>query len=394
MRGLSFSSGKRSFMFVSGGFSFTRQELETIMETGYLSNPDVYAIVKKIADVGSDLPLKVYQKEGDKWVIVEGSDIEEILENPNDKQTTQEFIEECLIQLLNTGNVFVHKMKAIGMEELGLPSTQSMRVLPTGMVDIQINSDWSIKSYDYQAAKTVSYLPDEIIHIKYIDPTECGKQNHYGLSPLQAALITLDGSNNSHFASAHILKNKGISGLLSTEGEVASNPKIAKAVQDAIQRQLSGAGNFGGVPVSSIPMKYTQVGMSPTDLKILELNIQRLRTFCNVYGTDSSLFNDPENKTYNNRAEATKDFYTGAVLPALGKVLTGLNKDLVQQEDTEIRADTSGVPALQKDKKAEAETQAIYVSNGILTANEVRDTMGYDPLPEPPQPNTNGNEEE
>ena len=111
---------------------------------------------------------------------------------------------------------------------------------------------------------------------------------------------------------------------------------------------------------------------------MLELNTQRLRTFCNVYGVDSSIFNDPENKTYSNRTEASKDFYSLGVLPPLDKILTGINKDLIKDENTAIKADTSEIAALQKDKKLEAEINVMYVSAGIIDANEIREELGYE----------------
>lgn len=369
-----FDGGEKQFMYTGTGFSFTQMEIKEILQNGYLSNPDVYSIVKRISDVGSDIPLRVYKKNKTEWQEIENSDIEKLLRKPNQKQTTQEFIEECLIQLLNTGNVYIKKGTSIGFK---VPTY--MEVLPSGMVEIETNSDWSVKQYIFDAAKQEKYIPEEIIHIKYIDPTSCGVETHYGLSPLQAAFLTLDGSNNSHQASAFILRNKGISGLITSgNGDVVMSEAMGKALQKQIQKQIAGTDNFGKVPVSSVPLKYVQTGMSPTDLKMLELNTQRLRTFCNVYGLDSSIMNDPENKTYSNRTEASKDFYSLGVLPPLNKILTGINKDLIKDGDTAIKPDTSEIAALQKDKKLEAEINVMYVNAGILDVNEIRQELGYE----------------
>lgn len=369
-----FDGGEKQFLYTGTGFSFTQMEIKEILRSGYLSNPDVYSIVKRISDVGSYIPLRVYKKNKTEWVEVENSDIEKLLRKPNQKQTTQEFIEECLVQLLNTGNVYIRKNKAIGFK---VPT--SMSVMPSGMIEIETNSDWSVKRFIYSGATEEKLDPEEVIHIKYIDPTSNGVECHYGLSPLQAAFLTLDGSNNSHQASAFILRNKGISGLITTDsGDVVVAPGVGKAIQKQIQRQIAGTDNYGKVPFSSVPLKYVQTGMSPTDLKMLELNTQRLRTFCNVYGVDSSIFNDPENKTYSNRTEASKDFYSLGVLPPLDKILTGINKDLIKDENTAIKADTSEIAALQKDKKLEAEINVMYVSAGIIDANEIREELGYE----------------
>lgn len=383
-----FDGGEKQFMYTGTGFSFSQFEIKQILQYGYLSNPDVYSIVKRISDVGSDIPLRVYKNNKNEWLEVENSEVEKILRKPNKDQTTQEFIENCLIQLLNTGNVYIKKDVAIGFK---IPT--SMKVLNSDMIEIETNSDWSVKQYIYNGATQEKLIPEEVIHIKYIDPSQCGVETKYGLSPLQAAFLTLDGSNNSHQASAFLLRNKGISGILSSDkGDVVMTTEMGKALQKQIQKQIAGTDNFGKVPVSSVPLKYTQTGMSPTDLKMLELNTQRLRTFCNVYGIDSSIFNDPENKTYSNRTEASKDFYSLGVLPPLNKILSGINKDLIKEEDTEIRPDTSEIGALQKDKKLEAEINVMYVDAGILDANEIRQKLGYEARQDQGQETTGENQ--
>jgi hypothetical protein len=101
--------------------------------------------------------------------------------------------------------------------------------------------------------------------------------------------------------------------------------------------------------------------MSPTDLKLIENHVTQLRKFCNLWSVDSSLFNDPANKTFNNRKEATKALYNEAVLPVLNRFLTGLNIWLLPEwsrldnKNYTIEADTSGIESLQEDKEKEAQ---------------------------------------
>ena len=112
--------------------------------------------------------------------------------------------------------------------------------------------------------------------------------------------------------------------------------------------------------------------MSSTDLQIIESGVFKLRQLCNIYAVDSSLFNDPANKTYNNRTEATKSFYNEAVIPAVNRIIKGLNSWLLApfSEDTGVKyrlsIDTSQIEALQKDQKAEAEKNKV-VSESVTS---------------------------
>ena len=365
-------SFNHSFFNVGGEFSYNRQNYDKIIKDSYLSNSDVYYIIKKITEIASSLPLIHVNSEEE---LIESSDLIKLLNKPNKDQTRKEFLEEAVTSLLTTGNVFYHKQKSVGFK-----GAQELTVLTTSLMDIQTNSDWSVKSYNYNyGGKVHSYSTDEIIHVKYIDPSIYGLQTHYGLSPLQASNLTLEASNNLNVADSSLLKNKGASGILTTKGENVMTPEEGKSIQSAVTKNISGAKNFGKMPVTTVDLGFLQLGMSPSDLKILESNVQKLRTFCNVFGLDSSLFNDPANKTYNNRLEAEKAMFTNSILPTLDKVLSGLNKDLLEDDNTKVIADTSKIAALQQDLKAESERLIALVNAGILDVNEAREGLGREP---------------
>ena len=110
------------------------------------------------------------------------------------------------------------------------------------------------------------------------------------------------------------------------------------------------------------------MAMSATDLQLIEQGVISLRAMCNVFGLDSSLFNDPANKTFNNRLEAEKAFYTNAIMPLASSVAAKHNNYIVKNHypdgNYRMRKDFSKVESLQKDKKQEAEKDKI-VMEGI-----------------------------
>jgi len=104
-------------------------------------------------------------------------------------------------------------------------------------------------------------------------------------------------------------------------------------------------------------LKYTSFDSNPSDLKFLETDLQKRRRFCNIWGLDSSLFNDPSNKTYNNQKEANKSAFLNCYIPNDLKLLSSLNKWLSPIYQTgkvntkyEIYQDLSDIDTLQQDK--------------------------------------------
>lgn len=93
-----------------------------------------------------------------------------------------------------------------------------------------------------------------------------------------------------------------------------------------------------------------------------------LRTLCNIFNAPSQLFNDTSSSTYNNMLEVKKSFYVDAVLPLNEKLIAQLNKDIIpaynslENKELRIVQDTSGIEALQQDKKLEAEKNAQNIS--------------------------------
>ena len=91
-----------------------------------------------------------------------------------------------------------------------------------------------------------------------------------------------------------------------------------------------------------------------------------------MYHVDSSLFNDPANKTFNNRKEAQKSLYTDAVLPVINKVVIDKVWNPILStwgdENTKyrVKADKSDIDALHQDAK-EKSTRDKAVSNIIIT---------------------------
>ena len=126
------------------------------------------------------------------------------------------------------------------------------------------------------------------------------------------------------------------------------------------------------------------MGLSPSDLQLLDQGIISLRALCNAYHVDSSLFNDPANKTFNNRKEAEKSFWSEAVIPEMIKTMNGLNNWLMpsisefENRNLRLRFDTSKIEALQQDRSLVADRVTKLRLAGIISGNDARRELGLD----------------
>lgn len=350
------------------GYSFNSYDDTKTVHNSYLQNDDVYSIISKGArTIANNINWKVYEvnRKGEK-VEVFDNELIELLYSPNAYQTLGELREQAYTFLMLTGKSYIG-----GIESVGFKNYSSLHNLPSQIVDLKLGSlEKPIEKYiaDWDLQK--EWDAEDVLYTKYVTVDE----NNYfaGLSPLRAGNRLLESSNNLVTADASTLKNRGASGLLTNRSEEVMIDKERRELDDALKGQIGGAEKFNKIIPTSANVDYIPLGMSPKDLEILKSDISKRRRFANLWGFDSSQFNDPENKTYANQKEASKSAFLNVYIPTDRKFVDGLNKWLVPKfmntKGTRlvIEQDLSKIEPLQQDKKMEAEKDKVKME-GINT---------------------------
>ena len=348
-------------------FNNKRKDDATLTKEGYTSNTDAYSIVKRIADnLATILPI-IKEEKGGIFEITEDPTLLTPILEPLNSQSYADWAFSAAINLLNTGDLFLFPSLPVGLSLI-----TEYRVVESAAVTINQHLDKKIVRYVYLEGtrRQEIFLPEEIIHVKYADPSLFGIESKRGLSALQAGYLTLTADGDTEAAAAVLMKNKGVAGFLTDESESMMDPEDAKALQKDLQGKIGGAHNFNKIRITSGKYKYVQVGMSPTDLKTIENQVLSLRKMCNLFSVNSAIFNDPANKTFNNQLEANKALFQDAVLPVWNKIFAGIQKYLREQSRrVEITPDTSTIACLQTDKLKEAQRNQ-RVTTSILNISK------------------------
>ena len=217
--------------------------------------------------------------------------------------------------------------------------------------------------------------------MKYFNPTEKGLMSGLGLSPLQSAVYPYRTSLNQWEASSNLLKNKGAIGFISNESDDVLDDQELESAQKAFDSKIGGASNFGKSIITPSKMKYNPMGMTAADMQIIEMGVKTLRAICNVYGIDSSLFNDPANKTFNNRREAEKALWTNVNIPILRMMEASYNRSFVQSYSQEegknlcLKFDVSDVEVLHEDKDKKVDRVIKLLQSGVITIEQAQEMI-------------------
>lgn len=365
------------------------------IDEGYERNIDVYSLIRKVVDSSKNGRWVVEERvagTSNEWVELEGTSLHELMANPNvpKQYTWDDIIEQTIIYLLAGGNGIL-----IGLSGslTGGGTIDEIDILPNRHVTIKTTGDWHdpIDRYVFKIDGTKeTFEKEEVQHFRLFNPGYSSIRDMvWGLSPVAVAARAVQVGNDRWDADAALLQNRGAIGMITDRSNRPMTPTQAQQVQDEFQFDTSGPHNFGKIKVTNKDLAFIQMAMSSTDLQLIEKGVVTLRSICNVLGLDSSLFNDPANKTFNNRDSADKAKYNDAVMPLNEKLAIGFTRWLVpshfpgKEGRIRMRNDFSNVAVLQDDLNEKAKTFSLMKTSGIISANTAAQALGQ-PLSDDP----------
>jgi len=351
------SLGHIQNVFHGFGNIFQGYAAKEAIKSGYGMNDTLYSIVTKAArTIANTIKWRVMEVDLATGEMVEVFDTElnEIINRPNTYQTQTEWREQIVTYLMLTGRSFVGGLRSIGFGD----KYSSLHNLPSDRTDFKLGNltkpyehfkvDWGMQKV---------WDGNDVLFTKYVNMVMNDDKSVFdGQSPILAGHRLLESSNHLIEADASVLKNRGVAGILSNRTGDVLMPDDKKKLDDALQNELGGSHKFNKITSTSANVDFIPLGLSPGDLKLLESDVSKTRRFSNLFGLDSSLFNDPANKTFNNRKEAAKDAYSGVYIPTDEKIVQGLNRWLAplfkpsEGKKLVIMQDVSEIEALQEDK--------------------------------------------
>ena len=354
-------------VFGSNPFQFEFDRVAAVLK-GYGENPYVFAVINRIAERAVKIPFRIVDEEGEE-VTTPNPFFTSVMKQPNSEGKRETMYRLFANFLAN--EVFIVETNALGFDGMTgfiVPNSQ----------DVYINTDsfGNVLSYDYSYLEntTLTVSPDKVLHIKRPDITT---QLHNGRSNLIAGAKVYQSNNEIWSSEAALHKNKGITGVLYSDGNRPLTSKEQKELQEQYDKENTGSINFGKVKVSTNKLGYIQMGMNPNDLKSIDTKIEHLRTICALYNVDPRLFGDSAASTYNNMPMAKLGLITDAVLPMLDKVMN----DLIIwvsgkfKEEYYYAADVDEIPEMQTAKDELSARLGREVMQGIISSNEAKEIL-------------------
>jgi len=354
---------------------WTSRDYGRLVANGFERNPVVFQCIRLISQSVASVPFICQSSETKKLT---DSHLKDLLNYPNEEMEGMSLIEELTSSLLISGDAY---LKATFLD--AIPS--SLYLLRPDRVKVVTDQKGWVKGYDYHSGShSERYLIDDeklspIIHFKLFNPSN----DHYGFSPLEAALTSLDVHNSAMAWNKSLLDNAARpSGALIYGGADRNNLTDAQfeRLKSELETQFSGATNAGKPLLLEGGLQWQSMSHSPKDMDFLEAKNSAARDIALAFGVPPMLLGIPGDATYANYKEANRAFWRHTIVPLLKKVAAGFSHWWQGFEpDILLKADLDQVDALSEDRdKIWDRMEQI----SFLTTNEKREALGYPPLEE------------
>ena len=358
----------------SGRVAWTPRDTVSLTRNGFAGNPFGFRCVKLVAEAAAALPL-VLQDETRRY---ETHPLIGLIARPNAAQGRAELFEALFSQLLLSGSGY---LEAVGAEE-GTPA--ELHVLRSDRMKVVPGADGWPVAYEYAVGGrkhrfAVSEAASTICHIKNFHPLD----DHYGLSPLQAAATALDVHNAASRWSKSLLDNAARpSGAIiynGTDGHGALSPDQYDRLVNEMESHHQGARNAGRPMLLEGGLDWKPMGFSPSDMEFQKTKEAAAREIAVAFGVPPMLLGIPGDAAYANYQEANRVFFRLTVLPLATRVsaavahwLTGFTGEAVA-----LKPDLDQVPALaiERDQQWKRVARAAFLSE-----EEKRRLLGLPPL--------------
>jgi HK97 family phage portal protein len=359
----------------AGRVAWSPRDTVSLMKTGFAGNPVGFRSVKLIAEAAAALPL-VCQDVERRYEV---HPVLGLIARPNAAQGRAELLEAIYAQLLLSGNAYVEAVSPDGdtPEELHVLRSDRMGLVPGP-------DGWPI-AYDYTVGAKKHRFDarglSPICHIKLFHPQD----DHYGLSPMQAAANALDVHNSASRWTKALLDNaarpSGAIVYRGADGAGTMTTDQFERLQNEMESYHQGARNAGRPMLLEGGLDWKPMGFSPQDMEFQKTKDAAAREIALAFGVPPMIMGIPGDATYANYAEANRAFYRLTVLPLAAKVLSALAHWLAgySGEPVELRPDLDQVPALSIERDAQWRRVA---EAAFLTPSEKRAMLGLPRLTE------------
>ena len=354
-------------LHMAGKPVWTPRNYAALAAAGFAGNPIGYRAIRMIAEAAASIPWLAYV--GDKEMA--GHPALRLLARPNPGQPGREFFEMLYGFLLVSGNAYVEKVEVEGTPR------ELFALRPDRMKAIASNNGWP-EGYEYSVnGQSARFAQGAVLHVKLFNPLN----DHYGMSPLEAAQRSIDTHNAAAAWNKAMLDNSArpSGALVYAAGGGHLTADQFERLKRELEASYQGTSNAGRPMVLEGGLDWKEMGFSPKEMEFIEAKNAAAREIALAFGVPPMLLGIPGDNTFANYAEANRSFWRQTIVPLAGRMAEALTGFLAAdfEDGFKLGHDLDQVEAMSADREA---LWARVEKASFLTADEKRAAVGYGPM--------------
>lgn len=364
--------GSETLMVGLGTARWSQRSYRSLADEGYRRNVVAHRAVRLISESAAAVPIILHR--GDQRL--QAHTLLDLIKRPNPVQGRCGFFENAYAYLNIAGNSYLEMVKGPD----GTPA-ELYTLRPDRMKLAAGRGAWP-SAYIYGLEGREHRFPVDgltgesaILHLKTFNPLD----DHYGLSPLEAAAYGIDIHNAASNWNKALLDNAARpSGALTFEpkdGSSTLSTEQFNRLKSEMEDNFQGPTNAGRPLLLEGGLKWQQMAFSPADMDFINGKHAAARDIALAFGVPPQLLSIPGDNSYSNYREANRALWRTTILPLMDKIISELNMWLVPHFGSDLRLshDLEAVPALASDR------EALWNRIGgadFMTLNEKRAALG------------------
>jgi HK97 family phage portal protein len=348
----------------------------------FMKNVIAYQCINMISRAVSSVPWfhMIKNMDGDQREVV-NSPISHLFTKANIYESWRFFLYKTNCYYLCEGDAYIKRVK------VGSGKIQEVHSLRPDRIQVKKNQRNQITGYIYQEDLQDQEIFDmnlvtgdcDLLHLKTFHPLD----DYFGMSPSQPLSREIDISNEATRWNMHMMVNDARPGMLVLVKGFLPDDKYDQ-MEKVLKEAQSGSHNAGKSLILESEEGIADVkpySWSPKEIDFIEGGRETARRIAIGYGVPSMLLGIPGDNTYSNYKEARAAFWEDTIIHYLDfyrEAFTGwfFNRNITGQY---IEYDLNDIPALAYKQELLWERQKN--ATDILTIDERRMMIGYDPLP-------------
>jgi HK97 family phage portal protein len=310
--------------------------------------------------------------------------VSQLIRNPNDLISTSNDLVYaiCLYMSLRGEAPLLPIMNSGERWRPGLIPDQLQTLHPDSLRE-RVDARGNLQFWEYnvtprddgygRGTSLVRFAPDEIIIPKFFNPSYPLR----GVSPIAAAAmgITQDIMAQQH-TSSMLTNGAEPTGVLEAPSTVT--PEQQADLETMWAAKYGGARNAYRTLILENGMKFSPLGLSPSDMQYIESRKWNREEILAVMGVPKSILSVDENLNYSIQLSQDRNFFNKTLIPLARSIEAAFDQSLMYGEsDTQgLMFDLSSVEALQGEVGLKTDTAIKLMTKGRLSTRDSYELVG------------------